>query len=190
MAKIDTTKISGYDAMSPEEKVAALEAFEYEDNGLELERLKRSVSTANTEAAEWKRKHHELLSEDERNKQIREEELQSLRAKVDELTKDKQVASYKAKYLSMGYDEGLANSTAVALISGDMETVFANQIKAQEARDRAMQTEAMKKSGTLPPSGTEGGVKMSSTDFWKMPINERAKFAQDHPEEFKQLVGG
>ncbi len=90
----------------------------------------------------------------------------------------------------MGYDEGLANSTAVALISGDMETVFANQIKAQEARDRAMQTEAMKKSGTLPPSGTEGGVKMSSTDFWKMPINERAKFAQDHPEEFKQLVGG
>ena len=32
MAKIDITKIEGYDIMTAEQKLAALEAFEYEDN--------------------------------------------------------------------------------------------------------------------------------------------------------------
>lgn len=190
MAKIDTTKISGYEAMTPEEKIAALEAFTFEDNLLELERLKKSVTAANAEAADWKRKHHDLLSEDERNKQAQEDELKTLRAQVEELTRDKQTAAYKAKYIALGYDESLAESTAAALMSGDMETVFANQQKALEAHDRAQKTEAMKKSGTLPPSGTEGGVKMTSSDFWKMPIEERAKFSQEHPDQFKEIVGG
>ena len=34
MAKIDITKIEGYDKMTPEEKLAALEAFEYEDTSI------------------------------------------------------------------------------------------------------------------------------------------------------------
>ena len=32
MAKIDTNLIEGYADMTPEQKLAALEAFEYEDN--------------------------------------------------------------------------------------------------------------------------------------------------------------
>ena len=33
--KIDTTKISGFDEMSPEQQLAALRNYEYEDHGLE-----------------------------------------------------------------------------------------------------------------------------------------------------------
>lgn len=44
MAKIDITKIEGYDKMTPEEKLAALEAFEYEDNSSELEKYKNAAS--------------------------------------------------------------------------------------------------------------------------------------------------
>lgn len=57
MAKIDTSKITGYAEMSAEDKLKALEAFEYEDNAAELEKQKAAVSKANSEAAEWKRKH-------------------------------------------------------------------------------------------------------------------------------------
>ena len=39
MAKIDTSKITGYAEMSAEDKLKALEAFEYEDNAAELEKL-------------------------------------------------------------------------------------------------------------------------------------------------------
>ena len=61
MAKIDTSKITGYAEMSAEDKLKALEAFEYEDNAAELEKQKAAVSKANSEAAEWKRKHNALL---------------------------------------------------------------------------------------------------------------------------------
>ena len=75
MAKIDITKIEGYDKMTPEEKLAALEAFEYEDNFSELEKYKNAASKANSEAAEWRKKHNALLSEEEQKKQANEEEL-------------------------------------------------------------------------------------------------------------------
>lgn len=58
MAKIDTSKIEGYAEMTPEQKLAALEGFEYEDNSAELEKQKNALSKANSEAAEWKRKHN------------------------------------------------------------------------------------------------------------------------------------
>ena len=60
MAKIDITKIEGYDKMTPEEKLAALEAFEYEDNFSELEKYKNAASKANSEAAEWRKKHNSM----------------------------------------------------------------------------------------------------------------------------------
>ena len=37
MAKIDTSKIAGYSAMSAEEKLAALEAYEVENDTSEIE---------------------------------------------------------------------------------------------------------------------------------------------------------
>ena len=78
MAKIDTSKITGYAEMSAEDKLKALEAFEYEDNAAELEKQKAAVSKANSEAAEWKRKHNALLGEDEKKKQEQELRLQEL----------------------------------------------------------------------------------------------------------------
>ena len=44
MAKIDTSKITGYAEMSAEDKLKALEAFEYEDNAAELDKQKAAVS--------------------------------------------------------------------------------------------------------------------------------------------------
>ena len=76
MAKIDTSKIEGYAEMTPEQKLAALEGFEYEDNSAELEKQKNALSKANSEAAEWKRKHNALLSEEEKKKQDEAQRLQ------------------------------------------------------------------------------------------------------------------
>ena len=87
MAKIDITKIEGYAGMTPEQKIAALEAFEFEDNSSELERYKNALTKANSEAAEWKRKHNDKLSEEEQQKQASEEELTALRNTVAALQK-------------------------------------------------------------------------------------------------------
>lgn len=50
--KIDTSKIEGYAEMTPEQKLAALEGFEYEDHAAELEKQKAAVSKANSDAGQ------------------------------------------------------------------------------------------------------------------------------------------
>ena len=188
MAKIDVTKIEGYDTMTPEEKLSALEAFEYEDNMSELERYKNAVSKANSEASEWKKKHNALLNEDEKKKTEQEEELTNLRAEVEELKKEKAVSSYKAKFLSLGYNESLAEATANAMAEGDMETFFANQKKHGETREKEIKAELLKGTPT-PPSG-EGGETMSLDKLKKMSASERYEYSVKNPEEYKKLYNG
>lgn len=164
MAKIDTSKIEGYADMTVEQKVAALEALEYEDNASELERYKNAVSKANSEAADWKKKHNALLSEEERTKQTNEEELSTLRKKVEDMEKEKLVSEHKAQFLALGYDEALAAETAQAMANGDSATVFANQKKFLESHDKAYKAQLMGKTST-PPAG---GSASDKTDYVKL----------------------
>lgn len=188
MAKIDVTKIEGYENMTPEEKLAILEGFEFDDNSAELERYKNAVSKANSEAAEWKKKHNALLTADDKEKQERDEELTSLRNEVEELKKEKAISSYKSKFLALGYEESLAEATALALAEGDMDAVFANQKKHNETREKTIKADLLKNTPT-PPTG-EGGDTMTKDKFLKMSSQERYKFSVEHPEEYKKLYNG
>lgn len=155
MAKIDITKIEGYAGMTPEQKIAALEAFELEDNSSELERYKNALTKANSEAAEWKRKHNDKLSEEEQQKQASEEELTALRNTVAALQKERTVAENKANYLSLGYDDALASDTAKAMADGDTAKIFANHAKFLETHNAKLKAELLKTT-PKPPAG-EGG---------------------------------
>jgi hypothetical protein len=115
MAKIDTNLIEGYADMTPEQKLAALEGFEYEDNTAELERQKNALSKANSEAAEWKRKHNALLTDEQRKQQEQAEKWENMEKELAGLRKEKTVAGYKAKLVAQGYDEALADATAALL---------------------------------------------------------------------------
>lgn len=152
MAKIDTSKIPGYAEMSAEDKLKALEAFEYDDNAAEVERLKGAVSKANSEAAAWKKKHNELLTEDERKKQEDADALANMKKELDELRKDKTISEFKAKLIAQGYDEALASDTAQAMADGDTAKVFANQGKFLEDYAKKVKADAMKKT-PKPPAG-------------------------------------
>lgn len=152
MAKIDTSKIPGYAEMSAEDKLKALEEFEYEDNTAEVERLRGAVSKANSEAASWKKKHNELLTEDERKKQEDADALANMKKELDELRKDKTISEYKAKLIAQGYDEALASDTAQAMADGDTAKVFANQGKFLEDYAKKVKADAMKKT-PKPPAG-------------------------------------
>lgn len=161
MAKIDTSKIEGYAEMTHEQKLAALEGFEYEDNSAELEKQKNALSKANSEAAEWKRKHNALLSEEEKKKQEDADKLAQMEQELADLRKGKTVADYKAKFVSQGYDEALAEDTAKALADGDSAKVFANQSKFLEEYAKKVKADAIKKTpkpGAGSGSGTEGAV--------------------------------
>lgn len=122
MATIDTSKIENYANMTAEEKVAALEAYTFDAPATEadqnVENLKRQISRANGEAASWKQKFHERLSEQEKAEATRNEELESLKAELNIFKTNDRINSYKAKLLEIGYDAESANSLAKSLPEG------------------------------------------------------------------------
>ena len=152
--KIDTSAIEGYADMSAEEKLSALEAFEYEDNSSELERLRNAVSKANSEAADWKKKHNALLSEDEQKKQKDAEEFSNMQKELEQLRKEKIISDYTAKYIGLGYDSALASDTAKAMAEGDMNKVFANGEKHKADMEKRIKEDLMNK--TPKPAGASG----------------------------------
>lgn len=138
--KVDTAKIAGYADMSAEEKLKALEEYEFEvpdTNSGEIERLKAALSKSNSENAEWKRKYNSKLTEEEAKTAKEEEERTAILKELEALKKDKAISSHKAAYLSLGYDEETAEANAKALHDGDFATVFTNHKKFIESQKKA-----------------------------------------------------
>ena len=152
MAKIDTKLITGYEQMTPEQKVAALEAYNHPDPDYSGYVKKDLYDKAASDAASWKKKHNELLTEDERKKQEDADAFANMKKELDELRKDKTISEYKAKLIAQGYDEALASDTAQAMADGDTAKVFANQGKFLEDYAKKVKADAMKKT-PKPPAG-------------------------------------
>jgi hypothetical protein len=187
MAKIDVSKIQGYAEMSAEEKLKALEDYEYDDGTSEIERYKNATSKANSEAAEWKKKHNALLSEDEKAKQENADYIAKLEKQNAELLEERDVTRYKTELLATGYSDELATETAKALFSGDVSTVLKNQAKFVDAQKKAAIAEAVKTT-PHPPAGNDGGNVLTKEQFRKMNVKEQLEVFEKTPELYNELT--
>lgn len=158
------------------------------DNSAEIERLKAALSKSNSENAEWKKKHREALSEEERKAQEMADRLKQLEEQNAQLVRESNVSKHKAKFLGMGYEDALANDAAVAMADGDMEKLFSYQQKHQEAFEKKIRADALK--GTPKPVPDKGDGAMTLEKLRKMSAQERLEFSQKNPDEYKTLYGG
>lgn len=188
MAKINVSEIEGYADMTAEEKLAALEAFELPAPDYSGYVKKDVYDKATSDLAEWKRKHNALLSEEDKKKQENEEELTTLRKKVEEMEKEKLISGHKARFLALGYEENLADETAKAMANGETDKIFANQKKFLETHDKAYKAQLMGQTST-PPAGSDLDS-MTLDKLRKMSPQERYKYSEKNPDEYKKLYGG
>ena len=160
--KIDTSKITGYAEMTAEDKLKALEEFEFEekttDSG-ETDKLKAALSKANSEAAEWKRQFREKQTEAERAEAERAEREKAVEEELRGLRRDKTVSGYVAQCLALGYNKDLANKAAEAMADGDAAQILACQQEFLEAKQKELEATALNKQPTLtsgaPPTAKE-----------------------------------
>ena len=104
------------------------------------------------------------------------------------------LADKKTKLVAMGYDEKLADSTAIAMVDGDMDTVMKNQATFNESREKAIRAEQMKKT-PRPAAGSDGTGSMdyakkieeaqASGDLTAVAYYTRLK-AQDEANQMKE----
>ena len=122
----------------------------------EIEKLKRLLSKANSDAADWKRQLREKQSAEEREKAERAEQEQAMREELETLRKEKRVSDYTGKCLALNMDADLAGKTANALADGDMESVFDCLKQFVEATTTRLNNEALNRqpglSAGIPPT--------------------------------------
>ena len=180
------------EGMTEEEISTALQAAGAgQNNDAEINRLKAQLSKANSEAADYK-------------KQLRGKQTAAAaeqKATMDKLTQENTdlkrsiaLADKKTKLVAMGYDEKLADSTAIAMVDGDMDTVMKNQATFNESREKAIRAEQMKKT-PRPAAGSDGTGGMdyakkieeaqASGDLTAVAYYTRLK-AQDESNQMKE----
>lgn len=185
----DLLKDAYKEDMTIEEINAALEGIELPtDNSAEIDRLKNALSKSNSEAADYKKQLREKMTAEEQKAKDDAEKFEELQSKYDALLRKESISDNRAKLLSLGYDDTLASETAEALVSGDLDKVFANQKKLIESVEKKIRADILK--GTPKPTGGNSSETITKETFSKMPLDEQYKFSVEHPEEYKQLYGG
>ena len=166
--------------MTAEEKLAALEGYEFDTSGYVKKDL---LDKAASEAAAYKKQLREKLSDDEKAKAEHDEALKAMREELETLRTDKAIGDATKKWMSLGYDEKLAVETAKAMVSGDTERVFANHAKFIAEKEKNLRAQLLKDT-PAPPAG-EGSKGMTKEAFHKLSLAEKAAYAKDHPEEYQ-----
>jgi hypothetical protein len=178
-------QIEGYETMSPEEKVAALEAYELDLSGYVA---KATFDKTASELAAAKKAIREKMSEDEAKKAAEAEERAALIERAEKAERLLAVSGYEKAYIAMGYDEKLAKAAAEALAAGDMDNVFKYQKANAENREKAIRTALLKE--TPPPAPGKPEVGKTREEVSKMTLLEKQKFARENPEAYKEIYGG
>lgn len=192
MSKIDVTKIEGYAEMSAEDKVKALEAYETDEPDLSGYVSKETFDKTASELATKKKELKAKMTEDEAKKIAEAEEKEALQARIAELETKEKISANKAQFLSLGYSEEDATSTAKALVDGDIATVFRNLKAHQVAYEKKIRADVLAETPRPDGLGTGGKETMTREELRKMSAPERVKWAEAHPEEYKKIynIGG
>ena len=158
MARINTAAIEGYAEMSVEDKIKALEEFEFETpapkESDEVTKLKTALSKANSDAAEWKRQFREKQTEAERAEAERKEREQAVEEELRTLRRDKTVAGYVNSCLALGYDKDLAIRAAEAMADGNAAEIMNCQQEFLAVKQKELEANALNKQPSLSVGAT------------------------------------
>ena len=182
---IDTSKIEGYENMSAEDKVKALEALTLPDPDYSGYVSKDVFDKKASEAASLSKQLKAHMTDEEKAKAESEARQKDLEEKYNALLTRTQIADNKASLIAIGYEEDLAEATAKALVEGDIATVIKNQQTVIAAAEKKAKGEAMLK--TPNPKNEVGNTSITKEQFENMSYAEMAELYKTDPETYKNL---
>ena len=186
--KINTANIKGYNEMTLEEKLKALEEFEVAEPDYSGYVKKDIFDKTASELADSKKQLREKMSADEIKAKEDAEKQEKLQSDYDALLRKVNLSENKAKLLALGYEDKLATETAEAMVDGNLEKVFANQKKHLEVVEKRIREDVLH--STPKPEGGNSSNTMTKEKLRELSANERYKYSQEHPDEYKQIYGG
>lgn len=158
--KVDTSKINGYDNMSADEKIAALEAFDMDPG--EGFVAKAKLDKATSEAAEYKRQLRERQTEQEKKDAEEAENHKKLQGEHAKLLKEFGVLKLRNELKGQGYSDELADKTATAMYDGDTATMLECQKAFIAGYTKQIEADSLRKMKE-PAGGREGDRSVDNT---------------------------
>ena len=183
---IDTSKIEGYENMSAEDKVKALEALNLPDPDYSGYVSKDVFDKKASEAASLSKQLKAHMTDEEKAKAESEARQKDLEEKYNALLTRTQIADNKASLIAIGYDEKLAEETAKAMVEGDIATVIKNQQVVIAAAEKKAKGEAML--NTPNPKNEVNKTSITKEQFENMSYAEMAELYQTNPELYSEFT--
>ena len=143
-----------------------IEALMAENNSLkaDAEKVKKTISNANADAASWKDKYRATLDEAKRKEEERAEADEALRAELTALKTEKRISTYTAKLLEVGYDAQTAASMAMNLPEGISDDFFNQHKSFLETQKQIAKTNAINNQSSMSVGETPSATKADEED--------------------------
>lgn len=137
-----------------------------ENNGLkaEAEKVKKTISNANADAASWKDKYRATLDEAKRKEEERAEADEAIRAELNALKTEKRISTYTAKLMEVGFDPQTAASMAISLPDGISDDFFSQQKSFIDAQKQLAKTNAINNQSSMSVGETPSTKKDDEMD--------------------------
>ena len=153
----------------------------------ENEKLKKAQTNAAKDASDWKAKFRATQDEATRAAEEKQEELDRILAENKALKQQQTLATHKAGWLGLGFDENLASEAANASVDNDFDALMSIMKKFLDIHDKEVKA-ANIRSMPAPVSGSAQG-NVTQEQFNSMSYREREKLFNEQPELYKKLNG-
>lgn len=179
--------IAQEDTKAPEAKVPEQPEANMQDIMNEMAKLKRMYDKASSEAAEFKKKYRESLSESEKASMEKAEKEAAREEEFNKLVRENNINRLEKQYLKLGYTADEAERMAIAEADNDQEL----KIKIMSEVDGRKQKEFEEKFYASRPNVNVGGgtgVSISKEQFDSMDPVELTKLKRENPAEYDRLM--
>lgn len=154
---------------------------------VELAKVRRQLDKTSSEAAGYKKKWKETLSEQEQASMEKAEAQAAKDARLEELERKDRVHDLTENFMDLGYEKSLAKKAAEAQVDGDSETLLEIQKQFNDSQKKIWEAEFYKNMPQIN-SGTGNGEAITKEKFDSMSLVEKSKLRRENKAEYDRLI--
>lgn len=154
---------------------------------VELAKVKRAQEKAASEAAEYKKKWKDSLSEQEKASMEKAEAQAKRDEEFESMKKTIAIHDLTENFMDLGYDKTLAKKAAQAQVDGDTAALLEIQKQFQEQQQKKWESDFLASRPDINVGGQGSSQAYTKEQFEKMTMQERTKLKRENPAEYDRL---
>ena len=154
---------------------------------VELAKVKRQADKIASEAAEFKKKYRESLSEVEKASMEKAEKEAEREEQFQQLLRENGINKLEKNYLAMGWTSDEASRMAVAETDGDFDSKCKIMAEVEARKKKEYEAEFLASRPDVNV-GSGAGQTVTKEKFDSMSVIERTKLKRENPAEYERLI--